>query len=383
MGLFTPGRPLHVWRSLDDWSERRETNGGGCGRHNDLWPQVLTKNSSGQAISNSGKNRRMKAVLLLSCFVLASIHFAEAQQLEGRVPRIGFLGAASASALVPRLDAFRQGLHDLGYIEGKNIVIEYRYADGNADRIPDLGAELVGLKVDIIVTYQTPSVLALKKVSTTIPIVFTMLSFPVENGIVASFARPGGNATGLTVLSEELNGKRLELLKETVPKSTRIAVLSNPANPTQPLEWKEIQATAQVLGMKLQSLPVRSSKDFDSAFEAALTERAQALLNFPEAIFSMNVNRILEFAAKNKLPAMYSDPQYTTAGGLMSYSPIQTDLFRRAATYVDKILKGAKPADLPVEQPTKFELVINLKTAKQIGLTIPPSVLARADRVIK
>ena len=177
----------------------------------------------------------MKTVLLMISFVLGNIHFADAQQVEGRLPRIGFLGGATASALVPRLDAFRQGLHDLGYIEGKNIAIEYRYADGNADRIPDLAAELVDLKVDIIVTYQTPSVLAVKKASTTIPIVFTMLSFPVENGIVSSFARPGGNATGLTVLSEELNGKRLELLKETVPNITRIGVLSNPANPTQRL----------------------------------------------------------------------------------------------------------------------------------------------------
>ena len=325
----------------------------------------------------------MKTVLLLIVCVFGMIHPAEAQRLEGRVPRIGFLGAASASALSVRLDAFRQGLHDLGYIEGKNIAIEYRYADGNPNLVPELAAELVGLKVDLIVTYQTPSVLAFKKTSTTIPIVFTMLSFPVENGIVASFARPGGNATGLTVLSEELNGKRLELLKETVPNITRIAVLSNPTNPTQPLEWKEIQATAQVLGLKLQSLAVRSSKDFDSAFEAALRERPQALLNLPEALFSTNVNRIVEFAAKNKLAAMYSDPQYASAGGLMSYSPIYTDLFRRAAIFVDKILKGAKPADLPVEQPTKFELVINLKTAKQLGLTIPSSVLAKTDRVIK
>jgi putative ABC transport system substrate-binding protein len=314
---------------------------------------------------------------------LVSPRFADAQQLEGRFPRIGFLGAASGSALAARLDAFRQGMQDLGYIEGKNIAIEYRYADGNADRVPDLAAELVGLKLDVIVTYQTPSVLALRKASTTTPIVFTMLSFPVENGIVASFARPGGNATGLTVLSEQLNGKRLELLKETVPNVTRIGVLSNPANPTQPLEWKEIETTAQVLGLKIQSLGVRSLKDFDSAFEAALRERVQGLINLPEALFSTNVNRILEFAAKNKLPGMYSDPQYTHAGGLMSYSPIFSDLFRRAAIYVDKILKGAKPADLPVEQPTKFELAINLKTAKQIGLTIPPHVLTRADRVIR
>jgi putative tryptophan/tyrosine transport system substrate-binding protein len=325
----------------------------------------------------------MKTVLVLIGLLLTSIDFAGAQQLEGRIPRVGFLGAGSASALAANVEAFRQGMHDLGYIEGKNIAIEYRYAEGNTDRVRDLAGELVGLKVDIIVTYQTPSVLALKKASPTIPIVFTMLSFPVESGIVASFARPGGNATGLTVLSEQLNGKRLELLKESVPNPTRIGVLSNPANPTQSLEWKEIQATAQVLGLKLQSLAVRSLSDFNGAFEAALRERIEALIILPEAIFSTNVDRILEFAAKNKLPGIYSDPLYTQRGGLMSYSPIFTDLFRRAAIFVDKILKGAKPAELPVEQPTKFELVINLKTAKQIGVTIPPNVLARADRVIK
>jgi putative ABC transport system substrate-binding protein len=321
-------------------------------------------------------------VVLLVGLTLTFVRLAEAQ-LPTKVPRIGFLGAASASALTGQLDAFRQGLRELGYIEGKNIVVEYRYADGKVDRLPELAAELVGLKLDVIVTYQTPSVLALKKASTTIPIVFAMLSFPVENGIIASFARPGGNATGLTVLSEELNGKRLELLKETVPKVTRIGVLSNLTNPTQPLEWKEIQAAAQGIAVKLQSLGVRSAKDFDSVFEAALKERIQALINLPEALFIVHLNRIVEFAANNKLPAMYSSPEFVQAGGLMSYSPIITDLWRRAATYVDKILKGTKPADLPVERPTKFEFVINLKTAKQIGLTIPPNVLARADKVIK
>jgi putative tryptophan/tyrosine transport system substrate-binding protein len=321
-------------------------------------------------------------VVLLVGLALAYIHPAEAQQAK-KIPRIGFLGAASASALTSQLDAFRQGLHELGYIEGKNIVVEYRYADAKVDRVPELAAELVDLKVDVIVTYQTPSVLALKKASATIPIVFAMLSFPVENGIIASFARPGGNATGLTVLSEELNGKRLELLKETAPKITRIGVLSNLANPTQPLEWKEIQAAAQGLALKLQSLGVRSAKDFDSVFEAALKERVQALINLPEALLIAHLNRIVEFAAKNKLPAMYSSPEFVQAGGLMSYGPIITDLFRRAATYVDKILKGTKPADLPVERPTKFQFLINLKTAKEIGLTIPPNVLARADKVIK
>jgi putative tryptophan/tyrosine transport system substrate-binding protein len=326
-------------------------------------------------------NRKV-LIWLLTTALLSIVPSAQAQQ-PAKVPRIGFLGAASASALTRRLDAFRQGLREVGYFEGKNIAIEYRYADGKAERVPELAAELVALNPDVIVTYQTPSVLAVKKASATIPIVFTMLSFPVENGIVASFARPGGNATGLTVLSEELNGKRLELLKETVPKLIRIAVLSNPANPTQPLEWKEIQATAQGLGLKLQSVGVRNSKDFESAFEAALRERAQALLFLPEAVFSENVNRIVEFAAKNKLPSMYEGSTSVEAGGLMSYGPISTDSFRRAATYVDKILKGAKPADLPVERPAKFEFIINLKTAKQIGLTIPQTVLYRADKVIK
>jgi len=322
------------------------------------------------------------AVLLLISWTLVFVRLAEAQQPK-KVPRIGLLGVASASALTGQLDAFRQGLRELGYIEGKNIVVEYRYADAKADRVPELAAELVDLKVDVIVTYQTPSVLALKKASATIPIVFAMLSFPAESGIIASFARPGGNATGLTVLSEELNGKRLELLKETAPKITRIGVLSNLANPTQPLEWKEIQAAAQGLALKLQSLGVRGAKDFDSVFETALKERTQALINLPEALLVAHLNRIVEFGARNKLPAMYSSPEFVQAGGLMSYSPIITDLWRRAATYVDKILKGAKPADLPVERPTKFHFLINLKTAHEIGLMIPPNVLARADTVIK
>jgi putative tryptophan/tyrosine transport system substrate-binding protein len=329
----------------------------------------------------AGMGRKTIIVLLVG-LTLASVHPAQAQQPK-KVPRIGFLGAASASALTGQLDAFRQGLRELGYVEGKNIVVEYRYADGKVDRVPELAADLVRLKVDVIVSYQTPSVLALKKASATIPIVFAMLSFPIENGIVATFARPGGNATGLTVLSEELNGKRLELLKEAAPKVTRIGVLSNLANPTQPLEWKEIQAAAQGLGLKLQSLGVRSANDFDSVFKAALEERTQALINLPEGLLVEQLDRIVEFAARNKLPAMYSSPEFVQAGGLMSYSPIITDLWRRAAVFVDKILKGTKPADIPVEQPTKFEFIINLRTAKQIGLTIPPNVLARADRVIK
>jgi putative ABC transport system substrate-binding protein len=210
-----------------------------------------------------------------------------------------------------------------------------------------------------------------------------MLSFPVENGIVDTFARPGGNATGMTVLSEELNGKRLQLLKETVSKLNHVAVLSNPANPTQPLEWKEIQPVAKTLRLKLQSVEVRSSKDFASAFETIIKERAQALLFFPEAVFSGNLGPIVEFTTTNKLPSMFEGNASVEAGGLMSYGPGSTDSFRRAAVYVDKILKGSKPADLPVEQPTKFQFVVNLRAAKEIGLAIPQRVLLKVDRVIK
>jgi putative tryptophan/tyrosine transport system substrate-binding protein len=325
-------------------------------------------------------NSTIFSCLLSTVFLLTGS--VDAQQSE-KLQRIGFLGAASASALTERLNAFRVGLRELGYNEGKNIIIDYRYADGKGELIPRLAAELVGLKPDVIVTYQTPSVQALRTVSEAISIVFTMLSFPVENGIVTSFARPGGNATGLTVLSEELNGKRLELLKEIVPNPARIAVFSNPTNPTQPLEWKAIQATAQSLGLKLQSFEVRTSKDFEGAFQGVIREHAQALLILAEAVFSENLNHIAQFTVKNKLPSAYEGNEAIAAGFLMSYGPNHSYNFRRAAVYVDKILKGAKPADLPVEQPTKFELLINLKTAKQIGLTIPPNVLARADRVIR
>ena len=302
---------------------------------------------------------------------------------KAKIPRIGYLHSGLAATPPSSLKALRQGLRDLGYIEGKSIIIEYRFAEYKAERLPELASELVGLKVDVIVTSQTPSVQAIQKVSSTIPIVFGALSFPIENGIIASFARPGRNATGMTVLSEELNGKRLELLKEAAPKIMRIGVFSNLDNPTQPLEWKQIQSAAQGLGLKLQSLGVRSANDFDATFKAALTERAQALINLPEALVNANFKRIAEFAAKHKMPAMYSDQTAIDVNGLMFYGPNTSEIWRRAAIYVDKILKGAKPADLPVEQPTKFEFVINLKIAKQIGLTVPQKVLIRADKVVK
>jgi ABC-type uncharacterized transport system substrate-binding protein len=320
--------------------------------------------------------------ILVAVVLLAIAVIADAQQPK-KVPRIGFLGAASPSFYAARTNAFRQGLNELGYTEGKNIDIEYRYAEGKFDRLPDLAAELVGLKLDVIVAAPTPSVLAAKKASATTPIVFASIVDPVASGLVASLARPGGNITGLTVLGPELSGKRLELLKEVLPNVTRVAALWNSANPAQQLIWKEMQAAAQELRLQLQSLEVRSANDFDIAFESALRARAQALIPSGEPLINTHLKRIVEFAAKNRLPAMYAGPEVVDAGGLMSYAPNYTDQYRRAAVYVDKILKGAKPADLPVEQPTKFEFVINLKTAKQIGLTIPPNVLARADRVIK
>jgi putative ABC transport system substrate-binding protein len=294
---------------------------------------------------------------------------------------VGYLVPASLSVHSSRLEAFRQGLRELGYVEGKSIRIEYRYAEGKQDRLNDLAAELVRLKVDVIVTSSTPGVLAVKRASTTIPIVFAAIGDPVRSGLVASLARPGGNITGLTILAPELSGKRLELLKEVFPKATRVAILWNATGPA--LSHIAAQAAAKALGLELLSLEVRDADDIESAFEGARRRGPQALVTTPGAVIDMNQKKIVDFAAKSRLPAMYAQLSFVDAGGLMAYAPSATDLWHRAALYVDKILKGAKPADLPVEQPTKFEFVINLKTAKQIGLTIPPNVLARADKVIK
>jgi len=327
----------------------------------------------------------MKAKILvyaLPVLILTTIHVAEAQQ-PTKIPRIGYLSGTSSSFSSARVDALRQGLNELGYFEGKNIVIEYRFADGKPDRLPALAKELVGLKLDVVVATTTASVLAVKKASATIPIVVVSSADPIASGLVASLARPGGNITGLTILAPELSGKRLELLKEVLPKVTRVGVLRNPANPAQEPIWKEIQAGAQELRLRLQFLEVQSSNDLDSAFEAALRERAQALITTPEPLINAHVKRIVDFAAKNRMPAMYAGPEAVDAGGLMSYAPNYADHYRRAGSYVVKILKGAKPPDIPVEQPMKIEFVINLKAAKQIGLTIPPNVLARADKVIR
>jgi len=323
-----------------------------------------------------------KIILLALCsLLLAPCSAVEAQQ-PTKIPRIGILSpGSSAFPGRARYDSFRQGLRKLGYIEGKNIFIEIRTAEGKQDRLSDFATELVKLKVDVIVTAGTPGVLAAKNATSAIPIVFWAVADPVRAGLVSSLARPGGNITGLTSFGPELDGKRLELLKETFPKITRVAYFREATAPET--GSIEIQAAASALGLQLQSLKVRSAKDFDGAFDAALKERAQALTTSAGPVIIINQQRIVAFAAKNRLPAIYPYSEFIDAGGLMFYGVSFSDLFRRAATYVDKILKGAKPADLPVEQPTKFELIINLKTAKQIGVTIPPNVLARADKVIK
>jgi putative ABC transport system substrate-binding protein len=307
---------------------------------------------------------------------------AEAQQAK-KVPRTGFLLALSRSALAESVDAFRQGMRELGYVEGQNIVIEYRFAEGKFDRLADLAADLIRLKVEVIVAAGgIQAVRAVKNVNT-IPIVMTGALDPVGDGIIASFARPGGNITGLSLGGPELYGKRLELLKETVAKVSRVAVFWYRPTPAVPSYLNAIHASAKALGLQIQPLEVRTPDDFEAVFQSAAKGGARALTVSTHPIFTGSRNRILDFAAKNRLPGIYPWREYVEDGGLMSYATNLPDLYRRAAYYVDKILKGAKPADLPVEQPTKFELVINLKAAKQIGLTIPQSVLYRADRVIK
>jgi putative ABC transport system substrate-binding protein len=326
----------------------------------------------------------MKSIIgLLAIFVtlMACRERVQAQQVK-KIPRIGVLRTSSPSAVPSRQDAFRQGLRELGYVEGQNILIEYRHAEGKADRLPDLAADLVRLKVDVIFAQSTAAVQAAKKVTTTVPIV-SVSTDPVGEGFVVSLARPGGNITGLANLTSELAGKRLELLKEVVPQVSRVAVLWYPDASSSALRMRETEAAAPSLGIKLQPVEVRGPNDFEPAFSAMKKDRAGALVPLRSTLINNQLKRIVELATKNRLPTMYDDGEFAKAGGLMSYGTMLADLDRRAATYVDKILKGAKPADLPVEQPTKFELVINLKTAKQIGLTIPPNVLVRADRVIK
>jgi putative tryptophan/tyrosine transport system substrate-binding protein len=320
--------------------------------------------------------------ILVAVILLALCESAEAQQ-PAKVPRIGFLIASSPSAIAPRMDAFREGLRELGYVEGKNIVIEPRYANGKSDHLPALAAELVGLKVDVIVSSGPTATRPAKGATSTIPIVMTFDDDPVGSGFVASLARPGGNITGLSTLSPELSGKQLELLKEIVPKLSRVTVIGTSARQGTAQALKEMELAAGALKVKLQFLDVQNPKDIELAFRAASKGRADALLVLQSPVFNSHRAEIAELAIKHRLPATYPRREFVEDGGLMSYGVNFLDLDRRAAAYVDKILKGTKPADLPVEQPKKFDFIINLKAAKQIGLTIPPNVLARADKVIK
>jgi putative ABC transport system substrate-binding protein len=319
---------------------------------------------------------------LLITALLSIVCFAEAQQ-PAKIPRIAYLTGVSLSAVAARIEAFRQGLRELGYVEGKNIVIEWRSAEEKLDRLSALATELVRLKVDVIVTGGPTATRSAKEATSTIPIVMTFDPDPVGSGFVASLARPGGNITGLSTLSPELSGKQLELLKETVTKLSRVAVLGNSTSPGNAQALREMEPAAGALGVKLQYLDVLSPKDIETAFRAASKGRAEAVLVLSGPVLVSVRTQIVDLAVKSRLPAIYWRSDFVEAGGLMSYGVSQNDLDRRVATYVDKILKGAKPADLPVEQPKKFEFIINLKAAKQIGLTIPPNVLARADKVIK
>jgi len=323
-------------------------------------------------------------ILLPFCLlitVLLITGLVQAQQPK-KVARIGFLLVGGFTD-TSRTDAFRQGLQQLGYVEGKNIVIEWRRAEGKLDRLDELAAELVRLKVDVFVTSGNAVTRAAKKATGTIPIVTSLVSDPVENGFIASLARPGGNITGLTSLGGELSGKRLELIKETIPRLSRVMVLGNSHTPGNSQAMQQTETVTRVMGVQLIYKDIQSSTDIDAAFKTSSKNRSDAAFMLPNAILLAHRKRIVELAVENRLPMMYDAREYVEIGGLMSYAADAEDLFRRSSIYVDKILKGAKPADLPVEQPKKFEFVINLKTAKQIGLTIPPTVLARADKVIR
>lgn len=326
-----------------------------------------------------------QSLRVLFAFILAlsaGAAIAEAQQV-GKIRRIGLLVSASPAAAAPFINAMGQSLSELGYQDGKDIAIESRFAEGNLNRLPELASELVSLKVDVIVASGDRPIRAAREATSTIPIVMVISNDPVGLGHIASLARPGGNVTGLTTVSGELASKRLELLKEVIPKASRVTILGDPANPGTAVHFKEAETAARLLKVQLQPLEVRTPQDLKTAFRTAVKGRADALIIVSGGLFGTLRTQIVSSAADHRLPAIYTEGEYVYAGGLMAYAASIPHQFRRAATYVDKILKGAKPADLPVEQPMKFELVINLKAAKQIGLTIPPNVLARADKVIK
>ncbi len=326
----------------------------------------------------------LRIVTILATLALAffGAPLASDAQQPPKVHRIGFLGAASLSGYASLVEAFRQGLRDLGYVEGKNIVIEYRWADGRYDRLPDLAAELVRLKVEVLVTHGTPGTLAAKQATKTIPIVMALSGDAVATGIVASVARPGGNITGSTFFFPEINAKRLELLKEAVPRASRVALLLNPDNPAKEPLLKAMEAAARSLKVELQQFEVRSPDEFAGAFSAMTKRRVEAVAIIDDAMLIAHAGRIADLAVKNRLPTI-GFREYADVGGLMAYAVNFPDIWRRAAVFVDKLLKGAKPADLPIEQATRFELVINLRTAKALGLTMPQSLLIRAEQVIQ
>ena len=315
--------------------------------------------------------------------LIAVLGGAAVHAQQAKSPRIGYLSIGSRSLAPARVDAFREGLRELGYVEGKNIQIDWRFSDGDSARQRASAAELVRLKMDVIVTEGAADTRTAKQATRTIPIVMAQDTDPIGNGFINSLARPGGNVTGLATLSPELGGKQLELLKEVVPKLSRVAVMGSSKIPGSAQAFKETEAAAAALGLQLLYFDIETANDIESTLKNISQARADALLVLGSPILNTKRTQVTEFAVRKRLPATYMRPEFVDAGGLMTYGANFNELYRRAATYVDKILKGAKPADLPVEQPTKFELVINLKTAKQIGLTIPPSVLARADKVIK
>ena len=322
-----------------------------------------------------------KIVAFMAILTLAPIYVAQAQQ-PGKVPKIGYLSLRSGFGVND--EAFRQALRELGYTEGQNIVVEWRFVDGKSERYHDFAAELVRLKVDAIVTASGDDpIIAAMNVTKTIPIIITTGSDPVARGFVASLARPGGNVTGLSFMLHELSGKRLELLKEVVPKLLRVAILGDRDQQNYNVQMKELEEAAQALALQLQPVQLRVADDLENAFSAMARDRAGAFLVVVNPAIGFFRGKVVEFATKGRLPGIYSTPDWVDGGGLMSYAPAYADQYRRAAVYVDKILKGTKPGDLPIERPRKFELVINLKAAKEIGLTIPPNVLARADRVIR
>jgi putative ABC transport system substrate-binding protein len=335
-------------------------------------------------LPEAGERKKFKLFGFALCALLFAISGSVEAQQPGKIPRIGYLtGTGDSNDPGPFFDAFRHGLRNQGYIEGKNILVEHRYAEGRVDRIPSIVADLVQLKVDALVLGQLQAIRAAKQITNTIPIIMVTTVDPVTSGLIDSFARPGSNITGITLLTRDLNGKRLELLKEVVPTVSRVGILFGDS-PNAAIRFQEYEVAARELKIPLQSLEVRSpTPDLDGIFQAATKGRASALIAIPNSLLNRYTKEIADLGLKSRLPTMCERNDYVEAGGLLSYSASNAEVYRRAAYYVDKVLKGAKPADLPVEQPTKFEMMINLKTAKQIGIAIPPNVLARADRVIK